>query len=313
MSDQATGKVMTVKGPIEGERLGLTLMHEHIFIRLWEVSGRFDAAGIVDDEDLLTNELMSFKRHGGASVVDLTLTDIGRQPARLKAMSERTGLNIVMGCGWYRQPYYRPEANIDRRTVDDLARELIGEVENGVGETGIRPGIIGEIGADKTWISAQEERVHRAAARAQIATGLAINTHAVKGGAGLAQLRIFEDEGADLSRVIIGHADSYPLLDYLLAIADKGATIAFDNISGDNEGRYRMTLNLAVGLVKRGYAGQLVLSHDVCYDSHLAFYGGRGYAYLTSTFLPALGEAGVTQEAIRQMTVENPRRLLTRV
>ena len=84
-----------------------------------------------------------------------------------------------MGSGWYRGAYYPPEARIDRRSVDDLADELVGEATDGVGETGVRPGIIGEIGTDKPWISPAEERVHRAAARAARRTGLAITTHAV--------------------------------------------------------------------------------------------------------------------------------------
>src|SRR5207344_2936607 len=99
----------------------------------------------------------------------------------------------VMGCGWYRTAYYPAEARIDRRSVDDLADELVAEIEGGVGETGIRPGIIGEIGTDKPWVSPAEERIHRAVARAARRTGLAITTHAVLSDVGLAQLRIFED------------------------------------------------------------------------------------------------------------------------
>src|SRR5688500_11290176 len=98
-----------------------------------------------------------------------------------------------MGTGWYRDGYYPADARIERRTVDDLAAEMVRELEDGVGESGIRPGIIGEIGTDKPWVSALEERVHRAAARASKQTGMAISTHGVQSAVGLAQLRIFTE------------------------------------------------------------------------------------------------------------------------
>ena len=112
-----------------------------------------------------------------------------------------------MGSGWYRGAYYPPEARIDRRSVDDLADELVREATDGVGESGVIPGIIGEIGTDKPWVSAAEERVHRAAARAAKRTGRAITTHSIMSPVGLAQLRIFEEEGLDPARVVIGHSD----------------------------------------------------------------------------------------------------------
>jgi len=86
----------------------------------------------------------------------------------------------------------------------------------------VRPGIIGEIGTDKPWVSALEERVHRAAARASLATGLAITTHAILSPVGLDQLRIFTEEGVDPGRVVIGHADSYPVLDHYLTLLGEG-------------------------------------------------------------------------------------------
>ncbi len=309
MTAANTGRVMTVTGPIEPSNLGITLMHEHLYIDLYKISGRYDAAGMIDDDDLIADEVSLFKAEGGNSIVELTLPGIGRAPERLKAMSERTGVQIVMGSGWYREPYYPVEDRIDRRTVDDIAADLIDEIENGWRDTGIKPGVIGEIGIDKNWVSAQEERVLRACARAQVETGLYLNTHAVRGG-GLAQLDILEEEGADTSRVVIGHTDSYPLLDYHLGIVDTGATVAFDNI-GDPRMHEARVLSVLLGLLERGYEEQVVLSHDVCYDHSLTAYGGKGYVYLQREFIPQLLESGVGEEAIQTMTVENPRRLLT--
>ncbi len=195
--------------------------------------------------------------------------------------------------------------------ADELARELV----DGVGETGIRPGIIGEIGTDKPWVSPAEERVHRAAVRASIRTGVAITTHAVISAVGLAQLRIFGEEGADPGRVIIGHADSYPVLDHYLEIIRRGANLEFDFlgmsfISLDRLGEGRIVEPLCE-LMAHGYADRVLLSQDVCHDSQLTRYEGNGYVYLATTFLPRLCAAGVSDAEIETMTVTNPRRLLT--
>ena len=183
-----------------------------------------------------------------------------------------------------------------------------------MGETGIRPGIIGEIGTDKPWVSPTEERVHRAAARAARRTGLAITTHAVLSDVGLAQLRIFEEEGLDPARVVIGHADSYPVLEHYLAIIERGANLEFDFLGMPWE-RERIsedrTVELLCELVGRGHADRVLLSQDVCNDSQLVRFGGNGYAYLATTFLPRLRAAGVSDADIETMTVTNPRRLLT--
>ena len=220
-----------------------------------------------------------------------------------------------MGCGWYRTAYYPPEALIDRRSTDDLADELVREATDGVGESGVRPGIIGEIGTDKPWVSPSEERVHRAAARASRRTGLAITTHAVLSDVGLAQLRIFEEEGADPARVVIGHADSYPVLDHYLAIIERGANLEFDFIGmpwerGTASGRLASSSWCASSSDAATEIG-LFLSQDVCSDSQLKAFGGNGYTYLTDTFLPRLRAAGVSEDEITTMTVANPRRLLT--
>ena len=190
--------------------------------------GPLGLLGAASRPAVIVEELFRFREAGGGTLVDLTLPGVGREPAWLVRLSEATGLNIVMGAGWYRDAYYPVETLIDRRSVDSLADEIVREATDGVGESGVRPGIIGEIGTDKPWISAREERVHRAAARAARRTGLAITTHAVQSTVGLDQLDVFEAEGADLSRVVVGHADLHPSFDYHLAIVERGATVEFD-------------------------------------------------------------------------------------
>ena len=305
----------TVLGPIDPADLGWTLPHEHTAIALWHIANRWDYWELRRDEPVIVEELAAFRAAGGGTVVDLTLDGVGRDPGWLAGIARATGLHLVMGSGWYRGAHYPAETLIDRRSVDSLADEIVRDATEGVGDTGIRSGIIGEIGTDKPWLSAQEERVHRAAARAARRSGLAITTHAVQSTVGLDQLAIFEAEGADLSRVVIGHADSNPSLDYHLAIVGRGATVEFDFLGMtftplERHGEGRIVDNLRE-LLARGHVERILISQDVCHDSQLRRYGGNGYTYLANTFLPRLRAAGVSESEIRTITVDNPRRLLT--
>jgi predicted metal-dependent phosphotriesterase family hydrolase len=309
------GRVQTVLGPIDPADLGWVLPHEHTAIALWHIPNRWDYWELRRDEPVIVEELTAFRAAGGGAVVDVTLDGVGRDPEWLAGLSRATGLQIVMGGGWYRGAHYPPEAMIDRRSVDALADVIVGDATDGVAGTGIRIGIIGEIGTDKPWLSAQEERVHRAAARAARRTGLAITTHAVQSTVGLDQLAVFEAEGADLTRVVIGHADSNPTLAYHLAIVERGATAEFDFLGMsftalERHGEGRIVDNLRE-LLARGHVERILLSQDVCHDSQLRRYGGNGYTYLAETFLPRLRAAGVSDDEIRTITVDNPRRLLT--
>ena len=307
--------VQTVLGPIEPAALGFTLPHEHTQIALWHVQDRWDYWQLTRDEPVILDELERFKAAGGRALADLTLPGVGRDPVWLAGLARASGLHIVMGGGWYRNAYYPAEARIDRRSVDDLAAELIREATDGVADTGIRPGLFGEIGTDKPWLAPAEERVHRAVARAARKTGLAISTHAVMSDVGLAQLKVFDEEGADLSRVVIGHADSYPSLDHYLEIIRRGACLEFDFLGmsftpAERHGEARI-IELLCELLGRGHADRILLSQDVCHDSQLKRYDGNGYVYLTEAFLPRLRAAGVSDGEIEVMTVANPRRLLT--
>ena len=307
--------VQTVLGPIGPADLGVTLPHEHTQIHLWQIANRWDYWELTRDAPLIREELGRFRAAGGSALVDLTLPGVGRDPDWLVELARDTGLHLVMGCGWYREAYYPAEALIDRRSVDELADELVREATEGIGATGIRPGIIGEIGTDKPWVSALEERVHRAAARASRRTGLAITTHGVMSDVGRAQLRIFEEEGVDPARVVIGHADSYPSLEHYLAIVDRGASVEFDflGMSFTPQEQYgeERTAGLLCELLARGHAERILLSQDVCHNSQLKRYGGNGYVHLAETFLPRLRAAGVSEAEIETMTVSNPRRILT--
>ena len=315
----ASGEIQTVRGAIRPADLGFTLPHEHTKVTLWEIQGRWDYWELIGDEPRILEELGAYAAAGGRSLVDLTLDGIGRDLPRLARISEATKLHIVGGAGWYRTAYYPPEARIDRRSTDDLADEIVREFDDGViGPNGpVRPGIIGEIGTDKPWVTAQEERVFRAAARAARRTGAAVTTHAAQSAVGLAQLAILEDEGLDPARVVIGHCDSWPRIEHWREIVRRGATVEADflgmNFTPLERAGEPKVIDLIKTLLDEGFEKQITLSQDVCHDSQLLSYGGNGYTYLQTSFLPRLAAAGVDQATIDQITIANPARILTLV
>ncbi|SRR5581483_7086260 len=306
------GRAQAVTGVVDVERLGFTLPHEHLFLRMWANDGRGGMEQAADEEVLL-EELTAFRRLGGMSLLDLTPRGCGRDPLAARRLSQESGLTIIMGCGWYTEPYYPPEDALARRSVNAIADQLVAEIEEGIDGTGVRPGVIGEIGVSQGWLSPLEERVHRAVARAHRRTGLAIITHTQHAAAGFAQLEVFEEEGVDLRRVCVGHCDSQPYLDYCVAIAARGAFVAFDNIGlqmGQLEDRL---VHLIKALVEQGLAEHVLLSHDVGQTSELRTFGGRGFTYLSELFLPKLRAAGLSEALIEQLTVVNPQRLIAAV
>jgi len=298
-------KVMTVLGPVDGRDLGFTLTHDHFIINTFRVTGNRD--GYLYDRDLALAEVQRFKAAGGRTVVDLTNGDIGRAPEMLRWLAEKSGLNIVMGCGWYRERFY--DRDLWSRTTVDLAAELVHEIEHGYADTDIHPGVIGEIGTDREYISPVEERVFRAVARANRSTGLAIITHALDSPVGLAQLDLLEEEGTDLRRVAIAHCATHQDPDYHEAIALRGAYAQFD-IAGRYPHETEHQLRQVTEFIRRGYLEHLLISHDICMRSHLAAYGGKGYTYLISEFVKVLLQAGLSREQVDMIFVENPRRLL---
>lgn len=312
MSSRATpGQVQTVLGPVAPGDLGFTLPHEHTKCSLWWIESRWDYWELIGDEPRINEELAAYQALGGGTLVDVTPIGIGRDLARLARLSQATGLHIVAGAGWYRQAYYPAEARIDRRSIDDLADEIVQEFVDGP----VRPGIIGEIGTDKPWVTAQEERVFRAAARAARRTGASVTTHAVQSDVGLAQLAILEEEGLDPARIVIGHCDSHPRIEHWREIVRRGAHVQADFLGMsftplERAGEPKV-VELISTLLNEGFEKQILLSQDVCHDSQLASYGGNGYTYLQKSFLPQLAAAGVNAATIKTITVENPARLLT--
>jgi phosphotriesterase-related protein len=290
--------------------MGVTLTHEHLQIDLFRITRDRNQRYSRNDIPLILDELSQFKAAGGNTVVEVTNLLLGRDPSALREISEKSGLNIVMGCGWYREPFYAHDY-IAQVSTRELTKTFVEEIEHGADGTGIRPGIIGEIGSDLHYVSPPEERVFRASGRAQMLTGLSLTTHALESAVGLQHLDILEDEGVDLRRVIIGHSSTWPDADYHEAIARRGAYVQFDTIRGTFEFDDQRLANLALELIKRGHIDKLLLSHDCCFRTHLRAYGGGGYSHVLTSFVPRLKRMGLSDEQIRILTVENPRRALT--
>ncbi len=300
-------EVMTVRGPVDASTLGVTLPHEHVFLNLML---EYKKEGVLNDEELARRELAQLDDVGCRTLVDLTSLELDRDPVALRRMSEATGLTIVMGCGHYRDPYINREY-LDRKGIDGLTADLVDEIRNGYEDTGIRPGIIGEVGSNHKWISSTEERALRVAARAQLATGLTVMTHAARWPLGLPQLAILREMGVDPRHVVVGHCDMVPSMAYHEAIAETGAFVEFDTIRGENEYATSSRVEWVMNLVRKGRLEQILLSHDICLTSLYTAFGGVGYTFLFREFIPRLRAAGLGDGEIETLLVRNPARMLT--
>jgi phosphotriesterase-related protein len=307
--------VMTVTGPIRSDEIGFTLMHEHIFLDITrDIPGR---NSLLNDTELAFEELMRYKNAGGVTIVDQTTANLNghdhdmlpiKHPLAVRSMSERTGLNVILGTGWYRELYY--DQRLNKMKTDQIAEELVHDITIGIQGTDVRAGILGEIGTQFTWISGVEERVFRAVARAHKKTGVMIATHALNGPVGIDQLDILEDEGVDLRRVVVGHCHSYPHHDYHAEIAKRGAFVEFDRLGTTEIFEQRRWMELIKAMIDAGLIKHLLFSQDVCNRTDYLIYGGKGYAYIPTKLQKDLEVLGVTKEQFNQITIENPKRAL---
>ncbi|MCC6316637.1 MAG: aryldialkylphosphatase [Gemmatimonadaceae bacterium] len=342
------GKIQTVTGPIDPSRLGPTLMHEHIFIdfqRPVPVVPRFANAedaelyeqpltmetlsrtrygrgvkgsNFLGDFDESYHEVMEFKKAGGGAIVDVSEIGLGRDPKALRQMANATGLDIVMGASWYTKSYH--PLDMDQRSVDDLAAVIVRDITVGVDGTGIRSGVIGEIGIDGGPLTPNEMKVIRASARAARITGAPMSFHA--GGVDderLTSIDISLSEGVDPSQIIMGHSGGItPNFSLVKRILEKGVYLQIDwlgvitgpaGVLGNRSDR--TIASVIVELVRLGYADRILLSHDICTKPQLKTYGGTGFAYISEYFLPELRRQGLSEEVINKFMVDNPRRALT--
>lgn len=302
------GEVQTVLGKVSSDSLGVVLPHEHIYI---DLEREYRGAAVLHDPELMTSEVNRYAEAGGGTIVECTTPDIGRRPAALRKLAEATGLNIVMAAGHYRQPYLDSEW-FDRHYVDELAEFIVHDIVDGVDDgegPPIQAGVIGEVGTEFKRITAAEERAFRACARAHNQTGVVITTHAARWPVGLDQLELLMSEGVDPRRIIIGHCDTVPDASYHEAIAKTGAFTQFDTLALDvSDYQIGSTIRYIKRLVDLGYERQILVSQDVAFRRCLVALGGVGYDYLLREFEPRLRKAGLSEEIIQLVLVENPAR-----
>ena len=274
----------------------------------------------LDDIDVAVRELDAFAKLGGRTVVDLSCVGLGGQPEQLAVVARRTGLNVVLGTGFYVDASLSDD--VRAASVDELTEHLIGDLTEGIGGTDIRAGVIGEIGMSNP-LEPVEERSLRAAARASQATGAAISVHtaahAVEVDSALRAADILGEEGADLSRVIMGHMDTtLHRPDYHRRVVDLGCYVEFDLFGHEffesendfiSPGDYAKTKAVS-RLIAEGYASQVLLSHDCCFKIQLRTWGGYGYAHLLRNILPRFVLEGVPESVILGIMTDNPARVL---
>lgn len=335
--------IQGVCGELTREQLGVVSSHEHVLLDLTAFYQELPVPGIEDpatqkvemwnlgilsrdcyalkdnllltDEQTAVEELMFFKNAGGNTMVDASLPGIGRDPAALRRIAEKTGLNIVMGTGFYVGETH--PAALDAMTDEEIGMLMVKELTEGV--DGVRAGYIGEIGISEIFDD-KERRVLRAAAIAQKKTGVAINVHINPWTVnGLEAADILLDAGVDPQRICISHIDVENREDYIYALLKKGVYVEFDNFGKEYYIR-REVRNSGYGLfvhdtdrvrllkqmIDDGYEKQILLCCDLCLKNLMHKYGGWGYDHVLTNIVPMMEDEGITDEQIKTMLVTNP-------
>ena len=334
--------IQTVTGAITRDRLGRVLSHEHLLINLSVFAPppadksipyneklslsnlryvRKDPYlildnAIMDETDTAIEEMKLFKAAGGGTVVDATLDAIGRDPLALRRISEESGVNIVMGSGFYVAAAH--PAYVRERTERELAEEILCDLTEGVRGTGIRAGMIGEIGTSAT-VTPEEWKCVAAAGIAQRESGKAVHIHTSlyeRNGIAIADKLLAM--GVPPQKLCIDHIDVDIREDYIKQLLDKGIYVEFDNFGKEYyiskregnalNGRFAYDLERAqtiARLLDAGYGKQILLCNDICLKNMLCRYGGFGYAHILQNIRPMLGDCGVSDAQIEAMLTSN--------
>jgi len=309
--------VNSVSGPIDTADLGFTLMHEHIMVQSPGVKENLPVMDREAEIQGAVQKLKDVQAHGVKTLVDLTPAD-WRDIPFVKEVVARSGMQVIVATGIYWEvPHYFRAFGL--RSIDHIADLFVRDIRDGIMDTGVRAAII-KCATDEIGVTEDVERILRASGRAHRATGVPISTHThAASQVGLKQQDVFESEGVDLSRVIIGHSGDSEDLDYLRCLMDRGSHIGMDRFGLDMLLPTEKRVATIARLCEMGYAEKMVLSHDAaCYfewaDPALRkqVVPNWHFNHIPDDVIPALRDAGVSQEQIRAMTVDNPRRIFER-
>ena len=307
----AVNAIQTVTGPIAPDRLGVTLMHEHVlvdFIGAAEVSpSRYDHDAVFT---AVLPHLQQVRRLGCDTLVECTPAYLGRDPRLLRRLSEASGVNILSNTGYYgaAKDKHLP-SHAFKETAEQLAARWIAEAARGIDDTGIKPAFM-KIGVDGSPLSDVDATLVRAAALTHGESGLPIASHTSSGAAALEQLDLLERARVSPRSFIWVHAHGERDATFHVRAARRGAWVEFDGVS-------ERTIDLHVELLQRmkseGLLGHVLLSHDAGWYRVGEPGGGRFRPYDTvfTKLIPALHAAGLTDSEVRQLLVANPRMAVT--
>ena len=318
--------VETVRGPVQVGDLGPTLMHEHIFALSTEHAQNY-GDGLWWDEEVrvadAVGKLRVLRSRGITTIVDPTVWGLGRYIPRIQRIAEQVDLNIVVAAGLYaflevpQQYAYRgPGLLVDmpEPMVTDFTRDIV----EGIGTSGVKAALL-KCCVEEAGLTPGVDRIARAIARTHLGTGAPITVHtASPAQSGRLAVDLFREEGVDLTKVVVGHAGDSNDLDYLMELADSGATLGMDRFGLDIFNTTSDRVETITALAARGYADRMVLAQDAnCFIDYFgadhdtaraAVMPNWHYTHISDDVLPALREAGVTETQIQQMLVDNPRR-----
>lgn len=316
--------IETATGKVEAGKLGRVLIHEHVFLMDMEYTYNYRPDFFTDqtiiDAAVRLNDL---KAAGVDTIIDLTVLGLGRHMPSIAKVAQQTDLNIVVSTGAYTfdavpAPFqFWGPGLLKHAEPDPMISHFVRDIEDGVAGTGIRAGML-KCAIEAAGLLPGVERVMRAVARAHVDTGVPITVHtAPLEHTGAVAQNVLVEEGVDLERVVIGHCGDSTDVDYLMRLADRGSFLGMDRFGVDFAITVEQRVATIVELVRRGYAGQLTLSHDCCcwsdFFPSVADYNHvmphHHYLHIHNHVLPALLEAGVSQADIDRMFIENPRRL----
>jgi phosphotriesterase-related protein len=317
-------KVFTVRGEIDASALGVTLMHEHIFVLSTEIDRNYPESWGDEEQRVqdAVRKLRAVKAAGVDSIVDMTVLGLGRFIPRIRRIAAEVDLHILAATGIYVAGdlpiYFQSQDSGNRsRPPESMIGMFVRDIQEGIAGTGIRAAVL-KCATDRRGLTPGVELSLRAVARAHRMTGSPISTHTHAGTRrGLDQMRIFEEEGVDLSRVVFGHSGDSADLAYLETLMNKGACIGMDRFGIDPVLSFDKRVDTVVRLCRKGYAGNMVLSHDAaCYmdgapeETWKTKAPNWHFLHISRDVLPALEAGGVTGSQIRTMLVDNPRRIL---
>jgi phosphotriesterase-related protein len=304
-------EVQSVTGPADTADLGFTLMHEHI---LACTPGLYTSYPHLFDRDLVLrtaiDKLGRAHECGVETLVDMSPADFHRDPELAREASAASGVRIIHATGgyWHTTLYF------ERGDADVLAALFVSDIREGMNGTDIRAGILKAATGD-AGVTPSNEKMLRAVARAHRQTGVPISTHTqMSKRNGLDQQRVFQEEGVDLKRVVIGHSNDVVDVPYLEQLIDNGSWIGMDRFGLDLFLPEQQRIELLVEMCRRGYDERIVISHDASALVDFVSDAFRGQPYwnwqtISNRILPAVRERGVSEAQIRRMTVENPRRI----